>query len=263
MTTKFYRFIGASCLIIYAGGAAAKIEADAFRSFGAQENQYGFMYGSYDGSTFSPFSARSPCFDARTICLRSAAVPLGLEVDKSTVGAFTTHGLKVPADGLLLLGGRSTEAMYLAYTAPSRATFNSSASFDLLNTTPAAVELSFFYRPVSGPVVVSKIGTLDNTVNGIGVSMLLDVQPGDVFGYLVGGDSYGTDPAVGVNFVVSDTVAGIPEPSTWALWLAGVGILGMTFRNNRKQASLAKPMRSDRPKGARTATVGDTVFTNA
>lgn len=221
----------AGSLIICSTAGAAKIGVDAFRSFDGSNGKEGITYGIWNGTDFAPFSATTPCLDARMICLRSSVPRVRLEVAKSTSGAFTAHGVDVPADELVLLTGRANEAVYVSFTAPIGATLNSTASFDLRNTSPAAAELSFFYQAVGRPVVITSIGSLDDGITGIGISMLLDLHPGDAFGYLVGGEAIGTVSAVGFNLTISEAAASVPEPSTWALWLQGFGILGLLLRS--------------------------------
>ncbi|MBU6164537.1 MAG: PEP-CTERM sorting domain-containing protein [Alphaproteobacteria bacterium] len=42
------------------------------------------------------------------------------------------------------------------------------------------------------------------------------------------------------DFTFSRSPAGVPEPDTWLLWLAGLGVAGIVHRNSRRTATPAQ-----------------------
>ncbi|HEY4302229.1 MAG TPA: PEP-CTERM sorting domain-containing protein [Candidatus Didemnitutus sp.] len=143
-------------------------------------------------------SAGTLTIDANTSLLSPAF--LAFEVGGAAQGSQYDH---LVVNGALALGG----SLQIGFISGFENTVNSSMTFDLVSSSTLS---SSFLNVASG----SRLDTAD----GLGSFVV----------------NYGSGSSFGVNDVVLSGFAPVPEPSTWALLLAGSGIVGWGLRRRRR-----------------------------
>ena len=97
------KFIAAAALALgIATAPAAAITYDAFTSFDGTQGAGGFIYGTYDGTTFTAFTGDTGCSNkiSNVTCLGDLP-----GVFKTTTGAHQSGTVIVPGDALILHPG--------------------------------------------------------------------------------------------------------------------------------------------------------------
>ncbi len=225
-TTLRNMFVIASLGAICAAPASA-VTFDAFSSFVAVNGAGHFAYVSFKNGSATGLNTAGNCVIAGTTCLQggNANVP---GVYKTTGGAFTTGTVKVPGGALILHPGidNSVEAVFLA---PGPGRFRIDAVFFQSDTNPNAVAISPFFRPFGGASVVDPYTLLTRANNSFSFSRTLDFGAGDLFGFDVNNAGNYFNDSTGMRFSVT-AVAGVPEPATWSMLVAGFAIIGVAAR---------------------------------
>lgn len=148
----------------------------------------------------------------------------------SSAGGFNTGGIIDPHLAFVALGAFGTVDLYLGLSGPSQ--FGSGGSTTTLTSAGSTFGLggsnSTIFVPagyVSGSPISSTTTFLAATLASLGLT------PGQYI-YSTPNDS------VIVN--VSSATSGVPEPSTWAMMLMGLGALGLALRRWKRAGTLVQ-----------------------
>jgi PEP-CTERM motif len=226
--TKLAAAFAAASFIAFVG-SAAPVAAQVVGTSNST-NCYPFACFAYDGGTQYQEVYYSAAFSGpTTIGKLSFYESHGGEMDDATytVAFYYTHA---PVDGL-------SESL-----ADNEGTLISNfGKFTLGGAMPSVLSLtgsSFVYNPADGNLLMD-VTVSDVTDVCAYCSSFESDYTGDVSSR-AWSNSYGT--AAGANALVtgfSAGVAGIPEPSAWALMVIGVGALGARLRRNRLGRTIA------------------------
>ncbi len=223
--------------LIAAGSAAAVAPAsaavyDAFSSFTGTNTGGAFTYGSLDttGATpvFTAYNDTPGCAGliSDTICTSNGGLPAAF---KSTSGAHQSGTVIVPGDALILHpGANDGQDSAILFTVPQTSKITISFGAALADTNPSGVQLVFFIPGVvalpgpvldaSNPVYPYESTIFTNTIVPAGFSL----------GFAIDKDGVYYNDATAVNFSVTTTA--VPEPASWALMVAGFGLVGVAAR---------------------------------
>ena len=179
--------------------------------------------------------------DGYGISCFSGSACVDLDGSTSTGGFLNSNDFSVKAGQLVTL---------TAYVSGNQRSPGAAADDDLnLGFTTLGIS-GVSYANATGPGLPSDPSpafTLDPAGDGFGFNYdliaydapyqaytlaFIPAQSGTIEGFI------GTDSADNVGPVLGDIsldISAVPEPSVWAMLLAGVGILGLTFRRNRKR----------------------------
>jgi hypothetical protein len=215
---------------------------DAFASFNAAQGTGGFSYGSFDGTTFTLFSQNTGCVISAVTCLRGAGASLP-SVYKPDGTATTSGTVVLSPDRLIGHPGEGSEAFFVAFTAPFAGTYSYTALFGQSDSNTAAhsVAITEFFRPVSGgPAEFYPINVVDQAQPDVFTGFTLDVQAGDIIGYLIDNNGSYLFDSTGFNFTLTTADAptpAVPEPASWAMMILGLGIVGGALRRRPSLAT--------------------------
>jgi hypothetical protein len=208
---------------------AAAATSDAFSSFNATQGAGGFTYGTFDGTTFTPFGQSTGCSGiiSDTVCLNDGSLPAAF---KTTSGAHQSGSVIVPADALILHPGPNAgQDSAVVFTAPTSGNYNVALSTFVADNAPTGVNIYAF--ELGGPDVL--LTTLDSSHLSYSISAPVFLTAGDVIGLAVDYDGVYYHDATGVNF----TVSSVPEPAAWSMMFIGFGLAGAAMR---RRAGLAR-----------------------
>lgn len=216
-----------ACLGAFVAVPAHAAVYDAFSSFNGTQNAGNFLYFGLTG--LAPpngallFDSNSNCLFSLT-CLQLSSVSDGAAFYKSTLAPFAVGTVTVPNDMLIALPDE--KGVLVNFIAPTAGTYNISASFTALDSLANGVGI-FAIAP--GNVVTPVIAP--NTVpNNAGFTKTLSLAQGQGFGFVIGPGMVADNDVTGFNFKVTS----VPEPMTWAMMIAGLGIVGAAMRRQRR-----------------------------
>ncbi len=110
-------------------------------------------------------------------------------------------------------------------------------------------DLSYLYSPRPG--IPASSNGIQVFLNGVALGPLVTADGGSATQWSTISDSFTAAPGSTLTFAaegVSDSLGGyvdnitlsaVPEPTTWAMMLLGVGMVGFGLRNSRRQAAVA------------------------
>ena len=203
---------------------------DAFTSFTGTLSNGAFSYGSYNGTTYTPYSTGVSCDIIGTICLTSGNY---LGVFKTASGAaFQSGTIAVPDDALIFHPGQTGEYTTLFFTAPTTAVYSvtlHAAQADTAN--PNAVDLIGINGAYPSIFSFTTLTTSSPTYTFTQGGILLGA--GQSIGFAVGSAGNYQFDATKVSFSVSSA----PEPASWALMIAGFGLVGVSLRRRALAAA--------------------------
>ena len=234
-----FKLLAAAALLAgVAAAPAAAVTYDAFTTFNGAQGAANFTYGSVDDAVTAGtlFAANTNCFIAGSTCLQAAPnfdVP---GATKSTVSSFQYGSVNVPTDRLLVHPGPNAAngGVFITFTAPTTAYYHFSSDFSIQDIHPTGVTTVFRYQNGANPAVLFGGATLNGGNPTYSFSGVQHMNAGDVFSIVVNRDgNYGSD-STGVNFTLS-----VPEPQSWALLIAGFGLVGVAARSRRRNAATA------------------------
>lgn len=216
---------------------ATAVTYDAFTSFDATQTGV-FTYGSVDDAltTGTPFGASTNCFISGSICLQAAAnfdVP---GATKSSTTSFQYGSVNVPTDRLLLHPGPSAGngGVFITFTAPTTSRYRFTASFSVQDIHATGTTEIFRQQIGAAPATFFGAGALSLGNPTFSYSGETFLNTGDVLSTVINRDgNYGSD-STGENFTVESF---IPEPASWAMMVAGFGLVGLVTR--RRTARVA------------------------
>lgn len=230
------RLAVALCGAVLAVPASAATVYDAFSSFNAVQGTNNFVYGSFNGSVFTPFTQNTSCVIPGVTCLRGASADLP-SVFKADGSQETAGSVLLAADRLIAHPGQFADAVYIGFVAPVAGTYSYSAQFNQqdANTAQHSVGITEFFIPGTGPTQLFRVGLVNQAQPSLLTGFTQTVLAGDTIGYIV--DKNGTffNDSTGFNFSLS-LAAGVPEPATWAMMIAGFGLVGGAMRTRTRAA---------------------------
>jgi hypothetical protein len=209
--------------------ATPAFAAEAFPSFNGLNGNGGFVYGYTDGGVLTVFTDTGGCaLNGPSTCLHANFANLP---QASVGGSYPT--VSVPADAVLLHPGNADNlSVYAAYLANSTSTY--AYVIDLksvgIDTTNGVGYTPFTY--LNGVVTLGTRGVLPTYNSSVTLSGTQALVAGQSFGVIVDRNGFYGGDSTGLNFSIS----AVPEPATWAMLLAGFGMIGFGLRSRRRQA---------------------------
>jgi PEP-CTERM motif len=210
-----------------AGSASAATVYDAFASFNGTQGAGNFSYGYSVGTTNTLFETNAGCPVPGTTCLKSTVngdgnVPVALK----SPTAFPFSTLAVPDDRLVLHPGPNSR-VFLNFVAPVAGNYTFRSSFNIQDVAPTGVDIFEFGTLNSG-----SFDLYQTSLNGSAINVtFLDnftMTAGQNFGWMIDNGGFYNNDSVGVNFTA--TLGAVPEPASWALMIAGFGLVGFAMR---------------------------------
>lgn len=204
---------------------------DAFTSFTGVNFTGNYFYGASGGGVFTPFTSNTGCQFAGVICLEQSpgSVPA---VYKSTIGAFEISSLNVPAAALVLHPGSASRVL-LGFFAPVTGDYDFDYNLFVADDTPSGVDIFTFVAPFGGTSSSAFLTNLGPVIMNFTGSRRVFLNANDSFGISIGNAGAFQNDSIGVNFSARNVVTNVPEPGTWALFIAGFGMVGGTLRQRR------------------------------
>lgn len=232
----------AAAISTFATPAAAQAYR-AFNSFNGTAPQTAstngnFIYGELNpadlGTSGTFFSSNGNCVIPGTSCLQNngSGNPTGLPgFYKNTGAQFEFLTVNVPNNRLVVHPGDNNNLTYLAFVAPTAGVYRLFADFDVRDDNPSGVTISRVGTTMGGlPLTNAPIGGVGPGNPTFSDFQMVNLGAFEAIGYGVGnGGSYFND-STGVRFSV---FAGVPEPSTWAMLIVGIGAVGAALRRRR------------------------------
>lgn len=216
---------------------------DAFASFTGNapqsvESAGGFLYGQRSlvtpGLGGARFTSNTNCAFVSSICLQQNSIGSTESlpgVYKGGIPSVQYSTIMDQADQLLVHPGPdSSLGTYLGYVVAKTGWYDVFGSFTVADTNPTGVDIYFNYAPGN----LADEGIQDVLIGSIGSRLptftdtrRLFLQAGDGVSYALGnGGSYFND-STAVTFRLT---AVVPEPATWAMMIAGFGLIGGAMR---------------------------------
>lgn len=226
-------------IIAFAGAAtlAASAQAttyDAFSSFDGTQGAGGFSYIKLPGpggGAATPLGSSSSCVVPVPLCLQDGG---NLPGAYKSATPFDFASYSVPDDRLLVHPG-SDAAIGIFFNAPLAATYNYTVSFNVLDRSPSGVALIRVTSESGSPIsdVLGGIGPFNPALTRTGS---VDLQPGQFLAFIVhNGGSFSND-SIGFNFTL--ITEAVPEPASWAMMIAGFGVVGGAMRRRGHRRAL-------------------------
>ena len=227
-----FKLLAAAALALASVAPASAVTYDAFASFTGVQGNGGFSYGTTDGTVFTPFAVNTNCYLAGALCL--ADLPFSVAAVSKSATAFTQGGVVVPTDRLVVVPVASALSTYVAFTIGQTNDYTYSAEFNQQTSNPALgdVTITEFYTPLGGTTQLFPTGGVNQGQPDIFTGFSTFLSAGDVIGYIIDKNGDNTSDGTGVSFVVSQ----VPEPASWALMIAGFGMVGVA---SRRRSALA------------------------
>lgn len=224
----------AAAVLLLSSGAQA-VTYDAFATFDGVQRSGNFGWVSAQGTVLTPLT-NVDCVINNTICLGLAGGAFNLPgVFKSTGVPSTSHPYQ-PLDRLLVHPGANS-ALIGFFIAPTAGQYSFEATLDAL-TSGTTVGV-FALTDASGAVdtfATGFLGTLGATRTFSGT---FDLDAGEVIGVGVNNSGNFSSDSTGLRFTVTQNGAAVPEPSSWALMVAGFAVASAATRRSRSTLQTA------------------------
>ena len=228
------RIVLAAALAVVAAAPAAAVTYDAFGSFTGTHTGGAFTYGVLDdtGATpaFTAYNDTPGCAGliSNTICTSNGFLPAAF---KSTSGAHQSGTVIVPGDALVFHPGPNAgQSSAVVFTAPTTSRYTLSFSSFVADSNPSGVVIEAF-SPGFTLIPVATLTSANPTFSF--ASFPLFFTAGDQVGFAVNYDGVYNNDSTGINV----TLTAVPEPASWALMVAGFGLIGFAAR--RRTAATA------------------------
>lgn len=198
-----------------------------------------FFYGSADDAATvgTLFGTNTNCFIAGSICLQAAPnfdVP---GATKSSATSFQYGSVNVPTDRLLLHPGPTAAngSVFITFAAPTSSFYHFSATFNVQDIHASGTNIFFRQQAGVAPATFFGFGSLSLGNPTFTYSGDTFLNAGDVLSTVINRQgNYGSD-STGENFTVSSF---IPEPASWAMMVAGFGLVGVAARRRNTRVAV-------------------------
>lgn len=191
---------------------------------------FGYVTGSFTGSA-TPFTTFQPACGGNILieCARTG------EVSVSKAGTYDPPGTNYYVDGFLTLhpGEDNVTSSVVQFIAPTAGLYSFEGLFRSLDGGTSGVGLSAFVGATSQFTQLMQGGFYDFDFNAT-------LAANDRVSFLVGPAGDFRYDSTGLKLAVTalDTpVSGVPEPGTWAMMIAGFGLVGGAIRRRRAFAA--------------------------
>ena len=246
---KFNSVLAAATGVLLAAAAPAQAQTyDAFASFDGTQGDGDlankFIYGTADaanpGTAGTFFSVNTNCWISGSVCLQDNAAGTVASLPGFYKGGsplLQAGTVIVPQDRLLIHPGDNSLLTFAAFVAPTAGTYRIFATFNPQDTSPTGVDL-FRIGTTSGglPLTFDQFATLGGSTVEVSDFQLVNLGAFEAIGYAIGNGGQYFNDSTGVRFTV---VAGVPEPTTWAMMIGGFGVVGGALRRRRAPALAA------------------------
>lgn len=228
---RFFVFFAGAAL---AAGPSAAAVVDPFAAFDLATGALpasDFVFGTYSGGTVTPFtSLYSACpLDSRISCAMGVEPSLG--VYKNLTGSYFHQGVSVQvAEDRLLLHPGPTLSSGIGFVAPVAGDYRFAGLFSAQDDAPTGVAVGA--TSLGEDVLVAQTMTGGTRSFDFTVSL----AQGQAVNFYVGPAGNYSNDTTGLKFTATAITAGVPEPATWAMMLAGFGLLGGAMRRRRTMA---------------------------
>lgn len=216
----------AACAAMIAAVPAQATVYDAFATFNGTQGAGNFYYLKLNApNPATPMTVNTGCLFGLT-CLQTADLDDGPAFYKSTLDPFPVNTVLVPNDKLIALPDAGGVAV--AFVAPTDGTYTVFGQFDALDSEATGVGIFNFVVGVPTPVQ-----PINAVPHGLTFGTTVHLLAGQGVGFLFTPGAVADHDATGFNFRVTSAV---PEPTSWAMMIAGFGLAGGAFRQRRKPA---------------------------
>jgi hypothetical protein len=223
----------AAALLLSTGAQA--VPYDAFDSFNGTQRAGNFGWVSAVDQALTPLTAVS-CVINNTICLGLQSGAFGLPgVFKSTGIPSSSHPYQ-PLDRLLVHPG-SASSLIGFFIAPVAGEYSFQATLDALTTSTTVGVFALTNANGSTNVFASGfLGTLGATRTFSGT---FGLDAGEVIGVGVNNGGNFAGDSTGLRFTVTQNVAAVPEPASWAMMIGGFALAGAAARRRTTRITSA------------------------
>ncbi len=232
---KFFAVLAGALALSSAAHSATVY--DAFSSFDGSQGAGGFTYmklGAVPGDPATLLTAPSGgCVVTAAYCLQNGGGLPG--VYKSLVGG--AEGTYVIPNDQLLMHPGNPNPIAILFHAPVAGDYDYVFTANILDRSPTGVALIGLTN-LGGVVDSSLLTTLGAAHLSYSLTGTITLAQGDILGVILGPAGNYANDSTGVNFTLT-TNAGVPEPATWAMMIAGFAGVGALARR-RRSAALAR-----------------------
>jgi hypothetical protein len=225
--------ISAAGLLLSTGAHATTY--DAFSSFDGTQFAGHFWYTAYDNTNAIPLTAPASCLIPADACLEDVAAG-GLPGVFKFSTAQQIGSAFAPDDRLLVHPGSGNLSLLVFFFAPVAGVYDFSASFNVLDVSPTGVDTYVFSNSPSYPGEF--VGLLNSPGQSVSKTGTVSLDAGQWIDVLVGNHGDFTGDSTGLNFTLNLRDSAVPEPSTWAMMLAGFAFVGGAMRRRNQQTKV-------------------------
>lgn len=224
-----YRGLLAACLAAATAMPAQAAVYDAFSAFNGTQGAGNFYYLKVNGANpATPLTVNTGCLFGLA-CLQTPDLDDGPAFYKSTLTPFSVNTVLVPNDRLVALPDAS--GVIVSFIAPTAGTYTVFGQFNALDSQATGVGILSF-----GPGGSSPVQPANSVPQNVTFNSVLQLAAGQGVGFLILPGAIADHDATGFTFRVSSAV---PEPATWAMMIAGFGLVGASVRRDRTRATVA------------------------
>lgn len=203
---------------------------DAFDSFDGFQNAGGFFYGTLNPADFNNAPQFQFSCAIGDFCLTNGNPVADTPIAFKSLTAFTLGSVIVPDDRLVLHPGQTDNlAVAIVFLVPNTASYRIDTLFSVQDIRPTGVGISLFYNPSGAGlddatlVPVTSLNAGNPSFSG---SSIRQLASGDIIGFVIDRQGDFSFDSTGVDF----TLTVVPEPASWALMIAGFGVVGAALR---------------------------------
>lgn len=225
-----------ACLAFAGAIPASAGTWDAFTSFDGTPlpGQFAFATINPDFSGGFGSALLTQSCDIGEICITSNEPVNSAPFASKSLTAGTFGSIIIPDDRLVLHPGVTDNiSVAVTFFAPATGEYRIDTLFSIQDISPSGVGISEFFNPAGNgfsDVFLTPVTSLDALTPSYTNSSVRFLLAGEALGYLIDRQGEFRNDATGVKF----TVTSVPEPASWALMIAGFGIVGVAARRRGK-----------------------------